>query len=130
MPPRSTWKGYEEQPRKPRDAFLPKDAEMALSRYVNGQNVSPRESCIDLIERDMQGVVKLTAYRAPLFKTYEYTRQSKLHSRFRVGTYGDRRRAAAADETGARTIGTCQKTISGGGSHSSSWSITTSTRGS
>jgi integrase len=46
---------------KPRDAFLPKDVEMALDRYAKRENVAPRESFIDLTERGVRAVVKRTA---------------------------------------------------------------------
>jgi len=49
---------------KPRDAFLPKDVEMALDRYAKRENVTPRESFIDLTERGVRGVVKRTAAAA------------------------------------------------------------------
>ena len=129
-PSRSTWKGYDEQPWKPRDAFLPKDAEMALSRYAKRQNVSPRESCIDLIERDMRAVVKLIASRAP------YLKPTSILARvtYVVGSVSGRMAIDVGPlrptKPGPGLSARVEKTISGSGSHSSSWSITTSTRGS
>jgi integrase len=49
---------------KPRDAFLPKDVEMALSRYAKRENVAPREPYIDLTGRGVRAVVKRTAAAA------------------------------------------------------------------
>jgi integrase len=49
---------------KPRDAYLPKDVEMALSRYAKRENVAPREPYIDLTERGVRDVVKRTAAAA------------------------------------------------------------------